>query len=513
MKITLNQSFILKWLYVSTGLLGLLCLFVGGSVAVRALQSLEPFVLPTSKEANIHGMGNCGANSLADACSVLGIDIQDNEIRRAIGTNTSDGTTLLEIKRAAENLGLQAQGVLLSTSELLDQQHPVIAFVRGNHFVTVAATSLENRQVFVLDRPNAPIWLDIDEFAEQWNGVALLLTMQDKQDRSPTLWAYGNRTFIGNVTGTEQDEGEFTLINQGDSAITILEAKPSCPCIKRFTFTPQRIPGRSASRVHLNIDATGKAQGPFEVDILLKTDNPAQPVRRVSLVGRVRSPFKANPNFVALGDIPASDMNRTVPIRIYKDTFADVVEDVTAEYLDPGVKILSIQPLQDGELEINLGVNLREVEIDADRRFRLVAIFDSGPPTHYKLPVGIVGRWRSTIHVVPSQLFLGRLHPGEQVERNITLSSETPFTQSTISVEDDSGIVVQEIGNSVVRVDERKTQSIYLAISVPPNPGVIKSQLKIECEGKVSYVPISGVVEELNSTPLIGDLTGIERGF
>ena len=82
---------------------------------------------------------DCGPEALSAALAERQVSVAPEKIAELAGTDAT-GTTMLGLKRAAEALGVKAQGMRLSQAELesyVEWGYGVIAFVHRNHYVWV----------------------------------------------------------------------------------------------------------------------------------------------------------------------------------------------------------------------------------------------------------------------------------------------------------------------------------------------------------------------------------------
>lgn len=84
------------------------------------------------------GPADCGPRALLLACQALGTPASLAALSAAAGTG-AHGTSLAGLKRAAEGLGLRAEGVQASREALPDLPMPAVAWSHGDHFVAVLA--------------------------------------------------------------------------------------------------------------------------------------------------------------------------------------------------------------------------------------------------------------------------------------------------------------------------------------------------------------------------------------
>jgi len=130
-----------------------------------------PNIRATTDRYRQRDPNSCGPAALAYLLHLHGIDIDEGDIARHARME-NDGTSLLELARAAEAFGLDAQGERLNIAALRTIRRPLIAHLpTRNHFVVVVA--VENGSVFFFDPAFGLAQLDEHEFSREWNGFTL----------------------------------------------------------------------------------------------------------------------------------------------------------------------------------------------------------------------------------------------------------------------------------------------------------------------------------------------------
>jgi len=140
---------------------------------------------------------DCGAACIATVSAQHGKTLSISRVRELVGT-TATGTTLLGLKRGAENLGFHARAAKADGS-LLEQLHelplPVICHWNGNHWVVVHGK--DGSDLIVADPGVGILRLDTKEFLCHWsNGVLLLLEPDPsrfaalEEDKHPGIWVF-----------------------------------------------------------------------------------------------------------------------------------------------------------------------------------------------------------------------------------------------------------------------------------------------------------------------------------
>lgn len=98
-----------------------------------------PVAAPVRAAALTAAQADCGPRALLIACQEMHVPASLPALRQAAGT-TGDGTNLAGLIRAAQSVGVKAEGVQMdgaSLSNLNLDNAPALAWVDGNHFITV----------------------------------------------------------------------------------------------------------------------------------------------------------------------------------------------------------------------------------------------------------------------------------------------------------------------------------------------------------------------------------------
>ncbi|MFN6527995.1 peptidase domain-containing ABC transporter [Nostoc sp. ChiSLP03a] len=162
-----------------------------------------------------HSEEDCGAACLATIAQHYGRTFGINKMRELVGTG-KQGTTLLSLRRGAENLGFNTRPVR-ATPELIERLDrislPAIIHWKGYHWVVLYA---QKDQKYVIVDPAVGIRkLNHQELLEGWtNGVMLLLTPDETrfyQQESDKIDGFGR--FLKRVLPYSKILAEAIAIN------------------------------------------------------------------------------------------------------------------------------------------------------------------------------------------------------------------------------------------------------------------------------------------------------------
>lgn len=98
-----------------------------------------------------------------------------NRIRELAHVDSS-GATLANLASAAEQLGFSARGMRLTYEDLLSTKLPCIAHWQGYHYVVIYR--ITGQQVWIADPARGLRKYSRSEFADNWNGITLVLEPQ-----------------------------------------------------------------------------------------------------------------------------------------------------------------------------------------------------------------------------------------------------------------------------------------------------------------------------------------------
>ncbi len=124
------------------------------------------------------GKSDCGPAALMNVFKHYGIKASFKEIETIAGIN-AEGTSMLGLKRMAELKGLNARGWKYIWSDFLEARKPVIAFVRGNHYVVIEKANEDYVQM--IDPAIGRLKMKSKKFKRIWQGETLQIERADRR--------------------------------------------------------------------------------------------------------------------------------------------------------------------------------------------------------------------------------------------------------------------------------------------------------------------------------------------
>ncbi len=109
---------------------------------------------------------------------------------------------------------------------------------------------------------------------------------------------------LGEVEENQIYQTEIEIPNANETPLKILQVRSSCGCVDATILQPIAVPNRPA-RIRLTLDTTG-IESPFRTFVYLQTDQEDQPVRRLTVSGRLKRALTERPVHIQFYYDPAS---------------------------------------------------------------------------------------------------------------------------------------------------------------------------------------------------------------
>lgn len=277
--------------------------------------------------------GPCGPDALGYACERLGVPYDPECLREQV-PDAGGNTTLLDLKRAAEALGLVAQGVRMTAEEAVAAPKPFIAHVDGDHFVTV--TGADRLYMYVYDPAGDDTPWRHSDFARRFTGAALLLSLPEPA--AAGLRVEPEEADFGLVPRGFRVKRRFILRNAGEERVRIWGVSCSNPAATVLLERGVLEPGESTP-IHVTLDTSGE-RGRVGVAFRVRSDDPAGSVF-FRLVGVVKVEFDFSPKRLSLGPLDPGQEGEARVVFVGVEGGGFGVEEPTGEgsaWLSPAVE-------------------------------------------------------------------------------------------------------------------------------------------------------------------------------
>lgn len=488
------------------GLLIILCCFIS--------------VVAYAQEEQQQPKPQCSQFCVHFCCKLLGVPLSMENVMELLPPKEG-GSSMWEIKKTLEKIGLIAEGKRMDPAELLAGPYPIVAFVKEDHFVVVEKA--DEKTVTLLDGNGRRRATSTEAFCKAWGGKALSVTKPDKKKALPiflkprrkqpclqfdTLFIDAGQIPDGKLHYTY----EFPFENIGTGDLKIEEVLKSCKCVVAKDILKESIPpgGRGKITVQYNI---GDRKGSFAYDVYVKTNDTRFPIIPLAIAGNSSQQLYTEPKRLVFDNrVDNEGDSATCYIRYTGDTYLELSDPVTdvdgltvscqriaREMLD---KIVSTPKIFSVDHHHLYAV---EVRLDADKipssYIEGKVIVKTNLERYPTIEIPVIVKDQKPIHVYPSILYLGEVQPSSNISEEITLiaandreffidSIDTGTTDLTCQFNRN---VTQEANirfeGTVAGINKLSDKSVYLKVVVPSLDRV----LTIEVPVKVWYrseVPI-----------------------
>jgi len=158
----------------------------------------------------------CGPAALATLLQRLGVNTTEDELAELAGT-TEDGTTMQGLVEAARARGMNAAGMRLSISELMENMIAYTISGGVGHYTVI--NDITGDIVKLADPSLGNIEMSIDEFAEIYSGYALVISDSNNPAQvNESTDQTNNQTDQGNEN-TNSSESANNLIDTSSTGV------------------------------------------------------------------------------------------------------------------------------------------------------------------------------------------------------------------------------------------------------------------------------------------------------
>jgi len=361
---------------------------------------------------------SCGIASLFDFCELAGQELSREQRERVAEEYPAEEASLLDVKEAAESLGIELVGVQASVEELARQPGPKILHLKEPaHFVVMARVSPQ--WVQLLDRSRVVV-VHRAEVEERYTGHALILEQGEPATNGPKLTLDHFHHSFG-IAGVGQEvEHAFTVTNAGDEDLAITLQARGCGAPDASISKETLAPGESTD---LTVKFTVSYSGNIMKSAKLLTNDLTQPVAFVTVHGKVPHDLRVWPDRLYVSGDKGQPLSRNIRVS------GPAEMDLTEVSCDQGLSDIEVSEPQVSEDEKKSW----QLELTFKSKTFVGEIEDqlSIHTTHAERPLIIVpisGRIRGDLAIRPATAFFGFIEGGRLAEQAITISSRSGVT-------------------------------------------------------------------------------------
>jgi hypothetical protein len=358
------------------------------------------------------------------------------------------GCSLLDLKRALGDQGVESEGWQLSWEDLLKHKTPTILFVDGNHFCCVDPAERQGDLVRMYDSPKPGQWVGRSDLVPRWKGQALVLAPSNPVPSETGALAFET---ILNDFGSVYDQDSilisFPFQNLGGETLTIREVQSSCGCLEAQSNVETLEPGESGE---VSVLVSLQEEGPLHQMIEVVTDSPATPSTTLVVQGTSARSYRLDRDHLDFGVLSlGSEAEKSVQVSALHGgpvSIQDVRFSIEGDPLEAPVLSSDFEKNSPIQPSVSTSVGL------AASIAKQVPLGDLKGEVEFHLatPGGIqTERIPFTLtvvpefEVVPDHISFGVVRPGEEIGRNVVLRKHTrdAFSITDAVVKTESGRV------------------------------------------------------------------------
>jgi|GEM_PF-6024746 len=186
------------------------------------------------KQCKIHviyqkNLYDCGVAALMMIFQYYHRNISTQEIKKYIKIN-QDGCSAKDIVECARMYDFIAKGLKVSTQKLINIRHPLILFLKYNHYVVY--TGYKSDYIYLIDPLEGKQKLNIEEFSKIYSGIALDIHPNNSKNNTN----FSNMKMISSYTSYYMDI-LFGLILVAIFLVTFLIVNLMLSCIKNYSYS------------------------------------------------------------------------------------------------------------------------------------------------------------------------------------------------------------------------------------------------------------------------------------
>jgi len=387
---------------------------------------------------------NCGALCFFEICKKLDVSITLDEVEKLLPYKEK-GTSMLEVLRAAKEIGLNAKGLNIDYEKLMDTEGPVIAFVSNNHF-TIVNRAVEDR-VFCEEPPvKDTVEIDRDAFENVWKGEILVITKGDsnKKEKEGNLMdnenlvngpkIYSDELYydFGKRSCFEELKHTFKVRNIGNKMLKFYELRRSS-CDAMMNLSKWILNPEESTDLEITFYPSG-LMGFQDLAIGILTNDKECPTFILHcyadlFVDLIVSPIEANFGNVVSGKEYVKEIEITTP---YIPDFKIEKIDNTSGLIQVNADPVKYEGKVGSKWKLFVKLNTKEKM----GHFKEWFILQTNHPRKKEIKIYAYGDVRNRMSVYPDRLSFGLVKKTDkQVSRTIQIySNEDEFTIKEVKI-------------------------------------------------------------------------------
>lgn len=291
------------------------------------------------------------------------------------------------------------------------------------------------------------------------------------QEWAEKLFSVHSHDF-GTLARDAKAEFEFVVTNNYLQDIHIASARASCGCtqvtIKNATLKTYE---QGAILAHINTQAFRGQRG---ATITVTLDQPSAATVQLHVSAFIRDDVAFNPSSIDFGSVDAGNGSEQ-RVAVSRLTSGDWrVLDVKSSNPHLSAEVLGSQrngPWMTSELRVRLD---NQAPVGYLQDHLLLRTSDSATAS---IPLQIEGRIVSNITVSPSSLFMGVVHPGQKVTKQLIVQGKKPFRITAIQCENASF----QLG-STSETQAKEVHVVPITFIATSAPGKVVQTIRIQTD-------------------------------
>ena len=277
---------------------------------------------------------------------------------------------------------------------------------------------------------------------------------------------------FGSVARHAKAEHQFVFSNLYVEDVHVSGASASCGCTSTSILNPWlKCYQQGAIVAKFN---TGRFSGSRSATITVTFDRPSRATVRLQVKGHIRTDVTLEPGGVVLGDVDrGTPVTRSITVTRTGRPDWKILEVRSA---NPHLSGEVIDTQSDGyRVRATLQVRLHPDAPLGYIRDHLILVTNES--TGSTVPVQVQGRVLPAVTVSPESLFLGVVHPGDSVTKQVVVRGRQPFRVMAIT-SDDSGFPL----NTTTDETPKPLHVIPITFIAGDEPGKVEQTIRFETD-------------------------------